>query len=267
MFNRQYQDEIHMMSGIINQRVVIRNTLYRMSRDENLKHYLKQVVSYAKSGGSLKVMGFNNHYLIIKQNDSVMKLFRMFISSLLEMYIDKSASDIAKPCSILPDSGGETLLRIIGFMPLLEIVSEHVKTSEFLKDKVSLVDKDSMVEYQRNRLFSKCGFKRGNKFPGDDKFIDYALKNEYIDTLKVDFDENESQRLQEMLLIAQVFENNPTLSNDAALKMGHQFWDAKRTAKYNNDKKTTEMFKNIFTSLIDNVSEDEVDKDQNESQV
>jgi hypothetical protein len=253
MFDRSYQEEVDMMRGIINQRQVIQNTYYKLSHDSNLKRYLTQAVNYAKSGGSREVMGFNDQYFVIKQNDEIMRILHLLVASLLEIYIDKSGDDIAKPCSMFPDHGGETLLRILGFIPLLELVSEHVKFSELIKKHTPLEGESSMIEFQRSRLFSKSNFVRGSKFPNDDKFIDYALKNEYIETLKVDFNERETVLLQQMRLVAQILEDEPTLSNDSALKMGLQFWDLKRDAKQSDDKKTTEMFTSFITSLAGNI--------------
>lgn len=257
MFDRLYQEEIDMMRGIINQKQVIQNTYYRMSHDSNLKRYLTQAVNYALSGGSREVMGFNDQYFVTKQNDEIMRIFHLLIASLLEIYIDKSGDDIAKPCSMFPDHGGETLLRIIGFIPLLELVSEHIKFSEFINKHTSLDGQNSMVEFQRNRLFSKSKFARGSKFPDDDRFTDYALRNEYIDELKVDFNEREGELLQQMRLVAQMLEDEPTLSNDNALKMGLQFWDLKSAAKQSNDKKTAELFTNFITAFASNIVDDE----------
>lgn len=257
MFNRLYQEEMDMMRGIIAQQRVIQNTYYRMSHDSNLKQYLTQAVNYAKSGGSREFMGFNEHYFVIKQNDDVMKIFHLLVASMLAIFIDKSGDDIAKPCAIFPDYGGETLLRILGFMPLLELVSEHIKFSEFIKKHTSLDGEGSIVEHQRERLFSRRKFSRGAKFPSDDKFTDYALRNEYIDALKVDFHEREGTLLEHMLLIAQTLENEPTLANENALKMGSQFWDLKSAAKKSNDKKTTELFTSFITAFANNVVDDE----------
>jgi hypothetical protein len=256
MFDRLYEEEMDMMRGIINQSQVIQNTYYKMSHDANLKRYLTQAVNYAKSGGSREIMGFNDQYFVIKQNDDIMRIFHLLVESLLEIYISKSADNIAKPCSMFPDHGGETLLRVIGFMPLLELVSEHIKFSNFIKKHTTLDGKDSMVKYQRSRLFSKSKFERGSRFPNDDKFTDYALRNEYIDTLKVKFNERESELLQQMCLIAGMLEDDPTLSNDNALTMGSQFWDLKRSAKQSDDKKTKEMLASFITAFAKNISDD-----------
>lgn len=256
MFDRLYQEEIDMMRGIINQKKVIQNTYHRMSHDSNLNHYLTQAVNYAKSGGSREIMGFNEQYFVIKQNDEVMRLFHLLIASLLEIFIDKSGDDIAKPCFLFPDHGGETLLRIVGFMPLLELVSEHIKFTELINKHTSLDGQNSMVEFQRKRLFSKNKFARGSKFPGDEKFTDYALRNEYIDALKVDFNERESSLLLEMSVVAQVLEKGPTLANENSLKLGSQFWDLKRDAKQSNDKKTAELFANFITAFANNIVDD-----------
>jgi hypothetical protein len=256
MFDRSYQEEIDMMRGILNQRQVIQNIYYKLSHDSNLSRYLTQAVNYAKSGGNLEVMGFNDHYFIIKQNDNIMKIIHLLIGSLLEMYIDKSGEEIAKPRSMFPDYGGETLLRIIGFVPLLELVSEHVKFSEFLKKHTPIEGENSMTEFQRNRLFSKSNLVRGSKFPNDDSFIDYSLRNEYIETLEVDFNEREAELLQQMSLVAKALEDDSTLSNDSALNMGMQYWDLKRSAKQSNDKKTTEMFAGFLTAFADNIADD-----------
>lgn len=256
MFDRSYQEEIDMMRGILNQRQVIQNIYYKLSHDSNLIRYLTQAVNYAKSGGNSEVMGFNDHYFIIKQNDDIMKIIHLLIGSLLEMYIDKSGEEIAKPCSMFPDNGGNTLLRIVGFIPLLELVSEHVKFSNFLEKQTPLEGRNSIAKFQRNRLFSKSNFVRGSKFPNDDSFIDYALMNEYIETLKVDFNKREAELLQEMSLIAKTLEDDPTLSNDCAFNMGLQYWDLKRSAKQSNDKKTTEMFAGFITTFVDNITKE-----------
>jgi hypothetical protein len=254
MFDRLYQEEVNMMRGIINQRQVIQNTYYRMNNDANLKRYLTQAVNYAKSGGSREVMGFNDQYFIIKQNDAIMSLFHLLIASLLEIYIDKSGADIAKPCKMFPDHGGETLLRLIGFIPLLELVSEHVKFSNLIDKHIPLDGNNSILKFQQQRLFSKSKLVRVSKFPDDDKFTDYALRNEYIDKLKIDFNEREVELLQQMRLVAQMFEDEPTLHNDNALKMGLQFWDLKRDAKQSNDKQKSDMFESLITVLAKNVS-------------
>lgn len=255
MFDRSYQEEIDMLRGIISQKQVIQNTYYRLSHDSNLKRYLTQAVNYAKTGGSRDAMGFNDWCFVIKQNEQVMKILHLLVASLLEIYIDKSADDIAKPCSMFPDHGGKTLLRILGFMPLLELVSEHVKFSNLIRDYTPLDGEAGMIEYQRDRLFSKSNFVRGSKFPSDDEFTDYALKNKYIETLKVDFSESEVELLQRMRLFAQAFEDEPTLANNIALKMGLQFWDVKRNAKQSHDKKTTEIFASFMTTLASNIAD------------
>jgi len=171
----------------------------------------------------------------------------------LETHIDKSSEDIAEPCSMFPDHGGETLLRILGFIPLLELVSEHVKFTAFLGKHTPLDGKHSMVEFQRDRLFSKSTFARGNKFPKDKNFTDYALRNEYIETLKDDFKTRESILLEQMQLIANMLKDKPTISNNNALKMGIQFWDVKRDAKQRNDKKTQDMFASFISAFADNI--------------
>lgn len=252
MFDLSYQKEVDMMRGIINKAQVVTNTYYKLSNDANIKRYLEQAVNYAKSGGSRDKMGFNDHYFVIKQNDEVMRILGLLVSTLLEIYIDKSGEELAEPRSIFPDHGGETLLRILGFMPLLQIVSEHVKFSEYLKLHYSDEDKDSMLEFQRERLFSNRNLMRRYKFPNDDKFINYELRNEYTEKLKAEFDEKESELLGQMHLIASALEDEPTLSNDSALKIGLKYWDTKREIKQSRDKETSEMFTNILTALAEN---------------
>jgi hypothetical protein len=256
MFDRLYQKEIDMMHGLLNQKQTIQNTYHTMSHDENLKRYLKQAVNYAKSGGSREDMGFHDHYFIIKQNEDIMIVFNLLVASLLAVYIDKSGEDIAEPCVMFPDQGGETLLRLIGFIPLLKLVSEHVKFTEFIKKHTSLDEKDTMVEFQRERLFSKSQFMRRCKFPGDDKFTDYELRNEYIDSLKINFTKREGELLQQMRSIALLFEDKPTLSNDNALRIGIQFWDQSRDAKQSYDKKEKEKFSSFITAFANHIDDD-----------
>jgi hypothetical protein len=257
MFDRLYQKDIDMMRAIINQKQVIQNTYHRMSHDENLKRYLKLAVHYAKSGGSRDVMGFNDHYFITRHNDDIMTVFRLFVATLLEIHIDKSGQDIARPRSMFPDHGGETLIRLMGFMPLLELVSEHVKFVAFIKSQTAIEGDRSIVDSQRKRLFSHSNIMSKAKFPRDDKFTDYALKNEYIETLKVEFSAREGELLHNMDVIASALEPNPTLSNDHALSMGLNFWDLKRSNKQQGDKKTLEMFATLIQGLVQNHPDDD----------
>ena len=260
MFNLLYQKEEDMMLGLLNTRSSISSTYRKLSSDANFKRYLKESVNYAKSGGSRDAMGFNSWYFVTKENERVMRIVNLLMHSTLKSFIEKSGEQLSKPCSVFPDSGGSTLMRIMGFLPLLKLVSEHINFSKFTNQHIPDVERASMLEHQRDFLFSKRSFVRGSQYPNDDQFVNYGLRNEYIKYLKEENTPNIKDLCEKMKLLSSAFEDNPTLLNDNALSYGISFWDASRENKETRAKKTSEL----FSGLIENFSKSIKDAQESE---
>lgn len=233
MFDTEYQAQTHRMQGVLDPRGTVSDISYKLLHDHNVMAYLRHAVTYARVGGDRDAMSWNAYYLVTSEADNIMRLMHLFINTLLHRHEDEGVDSdtLAQPRRLYPDSTGESILRLLGFMPLLELIHEHIA----YHDLVSQYDSDgvlgSMAEQQEVSLFSDDPYSMVPKFPDASHFVDYALRNRYIDKIKKEYLTRMPDLLEHMQLAASLLHDDPTPGNPNALKAGKAYWDAKSDAR------------------------------------
>jgi hypothetical protein len=249
VFKDSYSNEIQTIRGILNSKVVVQNTYYKLFNDANLHRYFRLALKYAKHGGSERELGFNDHYFLRKESRNVMQVLNLFLQLMLSQYIEETSNDLEKPRKVFPDSGGQTVLKLLGFMPLLELVYQHINYQETIKNYMSDSDTDKMNELQEDCTLREESLFFKGKFLRDQDFINYELRNRHAEVRKQDFQEKEADLLSQMKLLSDHLSDSEGLFGNSMVQ-GKIYWDSVCKERLESDKQFTESLTQSLMALV-----------------
>jgi hypothetical protein len=129
--NNLFKNELEELSIIINSKTIIQNILYKLSHDRNVIYFLDNVVENAKKYDGLERM---EKYYFNKELTEMYELLNNLIYVLLQESPtkNKTSVEILEPCSVLPDNGGLSLIRKLGYFPLIQLLEEKRTTEKYI---------------------------------------------------------------------------------------------------------------------------------------
>lgn len=248
--NNLFQKETEQLNIINNTKNIIMSILYKLKNDKNVSYFLENLIYHCSNYENLEHM---EKYYFEKELEEMNKILSLYIYSLKRNYPTKdcTAEEIIEPCIILNDYYGLSLMRIIGYYPLIKIMQEKVKYLSTIKNHLKQEDLEFYQSEQQKKLFS--GSKFYPTFPENKSFTNYELQNKHIEKIK---EEYETKKDDIQFAINTIIENmdvEPEHIKEQLIKLGCLYWDKQQEV----DKAKQEQFSAIFKTLITTISKEE----------
>jgi len=231
---------------LINSKNIFQNINYKLKKDRNCIHFFKNIVNNIKNYDKLKNMEqfyFDNDF------NEIVPLLNKYAYALKSdlFFKTKNYNEFSKPCSLFPDHIGKSIITFLGYLPLLNTFNEKLTYIKYISKEIDLEKKfmgATYLEDQYEKLFEKNIFSK--RYPSDDDFIDYKLRNKYIKKLKKDVDINKINESIDLML--NVFKEK----NDEEIKkifftMGCTYWESIT----NNSNSNSDLMK-TFNLFLEN---------------
>ncbi len=245
IFNKEKEQIKH----ILNVRNIIQNISYKISNDLNSKYFFDNVINYIRNYDSLDRMIQYQFKRDLKEMREILNLLYAVLKN-FEDTKNKAAEDIIKPRSIFPDNIGKRIISQISYIPILELFYKDLKYKEYIADKIDLQKKfcgDTPQENQRKKLFNRAN-PFNKKFPKDEDFIDYEMKNELIEIVEKEY-EKEKEEIKNSLNILLLQYENSTDINKTLLLIGAAYWENEKkseSSQFEALKKSMEAISKAF---------------------
>jgi hypothetical protein len=243
MISMVYENDIKNASVLLNAKNVMMNFLYKVKNDKNINYFLANIYDLSNKYEELEHM--EKYYFRDNVKDTLKVLHHLFIGFREINYIkEKSAKDMIKPCIVLSDHNGESLIRYISYIPILKLLNEKKEYEELIKEKMDFdSEKKHFFDYESEQKRKIFGSGFGTvKFPKDSDLTNYRLKNEHIEFREKEYKESRKEEISES--ISKIIEQYSILENkkDFYVTVGSIYWD-----KANDD--NNEMIKG-FTDIL-----------------
>jgi hypothetical protein len=126
-----YKNEYEDLKTIYHKTSIYRNTIYKLSHDENIKLFKKDILENIKNYSDLERM--KKHYFkndFDKYFEIVNILFNTIIKD--KDFKNYAGEDFYKCCNVFPDYMGEQFIEIISYIPIMKVMKNI-----FLKEEYS----------------------------------------------------------------------------------------------------------------------------------
>lgn len=262
MIETMFEKEKEQLSVIINSKSIIQNISYKLSKDKNsidfFENLITNIKNYWNMDNNVTKERMHNYYFLndLKEMYKILNFLNQSLRS-VDLTKNKTAEEIAKCCSVFPDHIGERIIISLSYLPIINLFYEKIKYLNYVSSYVDLDKKtmgETVLEYQKDRLFNKDSL-FGNKFPDDEDFIDYAMKNKYIDELKKEFNDTRSSELDEGINHLLPLYKSDNL-RESTLLIGMTYWDERTKVSSEN----SEKFKEAILALTMSFDKDKAEK-------
>ena len=252
MIQNVFDKEIEQMRAIANARTIIGNFKYRLVNDKNVQLFLESLVSNITNYDSLERM---EKYYFINDFDELLKVLEyLYSGSRAHEYFNKmDSAEFAKPCHALPDYGGQSILKLIAYLPIMKLFQEKrhfldMQKKDFESDvHENIPMHQSLENMQEDKLFKKESmFYR--KYPDDDSFVNHPLKKRYAKSIAADYEECKEELDASILSLANLY------SKDSLLMIGSTYWDNSNKARAKSAKAFEGMLE-AFSSSFKKIDE------------
>jgi len=157
--------------------------------------------------------------------------------------------EFAKPCHALPDYGGQSILKLIAYLPIMKLFQEKRyfldMEKEALESEVSesIPRHETLENMQEDKLFKKESmFYR--KYPDDDEsFVNHPLKKRYAKSIAADYKDRKKELDASILSLAKLY------SKDSLIMIGSTYWDSSNKARSKSSKDFEGLLNSFFSSF------------------
>jgi len=255
MLDMLFQEDNKDLGVLINSKNVLQNLSYKLANDRNSIYFFENLIYNIQNYFTLDRMvqyHFKNDF-----DAMFITLKKFYIALQNEVGTTKMSADIIKCCNVFPDHIGERIIILISHLPIMELFNEQVKFKEMLDLRVDLNSTfmgQTIIDHQEDVLFSEGLFSK--KFPDDSDFIDYKLRNRFLDKLEKEFNDSRKDELETaIMMISSLFkETNKNTVKSLKIKLGSTYWDEDISVSNKN----FETFKNVFLALNESFSEEKL---------
>lgn len=231
MITMIFDKEKEQMKHLINAKNLLQNFSYKIQHDLNSKNFFENVVSNIKNYETLERMEKYHFENDIKEMREVLHLLYSGLQT--DDYIkSKTSKEMIKCCNVFPDNIGKRMIIQISFIPLIDLFYEDLKYKQFIAEKLDVTKVccgTNLLEDQRDRLFNKKSLSH-KKFPKDEDFIDYKMKNDFISNLEEEYTTRKEEIQTALSLLIAQYENSKDI-NKTILIIGATYWDNKQKVK------------------------------------
>ena len=243
MIEMMFNEDKENLRTIIHSKSVIQNITYKLKNDLNTKSFMDNVVDNIENYDSMERMkkyGFKNDLTEMRE---VLNLLYRGLQS-IENTRNKTAAEIVECCSVFPDTIGERLMKQLAYIPIMDLFYEKILYEEYLKKYVKL-DEESMgttqLKHQRDKLFKKTILSK--LFPEDKEYINYELRNEYIEKLRKDYEGGRLKEIDDTLGILLTLYKNRSEGDKNILSIGITYWDKRNKLRLEEVEAFAEVIK------------------------
>ncbi len=245
MIDSIFEKEKEQMNVIIQSRYIIQNITYKLTNDKNSISFFDNVIENVRGYESLERMEKYYFENDLKEMRQVLGL--LYKSLQTDTYIkNKTAEEMIKCCNVFPDNIGKRTIILISYIPIIELFFEDLLYKEYFKNYVDLEKKmmgETQQEHQYSRLFEESIFKK--KFPKDDEFIDYSMRNDFTNKLKDEYEKTRKEEIKEAIDLLLKFYEESDNSEDNKLSIGSTYWEEKKRIQ----SKETKAFADAITLM------------------
>lgn len=251
MIQMIFEEEKKDMKTILNSKGLFQNFSYKIAKDLNSKHFFDNLISNIKNYKNLEHMQKYNFEKDLKEMREVLHLLYSGLQS--DTYIkSKTSAEMIKSCNVFPDNIGKRMIIQISYIPIINLFYEDLMHQEFFSKKIDLLQVScgkTMQEDQRERLFGKGLFHK--KFPKDEEFIDFSMRNEFITELEKEYIDTRKEEINTALnILLSQYEDSEDLDKTTLL-IGATYWDNKKTVS----SKQTLAFKSALEAMSQSFKE------------
>lgn len=232
MIDMIFNNETQQMKNIINAKNIVQNFSYKIRNDMNSKDFFENVIQKIKNYESLERM---EKYYFEKDLIAMREVLHLLYSGLQSIdYIKtKTAQEMIKACNVFPDYIGRRMIMQISYIPLIDLFYEDLKYKEFINKKTNLEERNcggTILEDQQERLFNKKSI-FNNKFPKDEDFIDYKMRNNFIEILENKYNDKRKEEIANALNILLLHYENSKNIDETIVLIGATYWDNKQNVQ------------------------------------
>jgi hypothetical protein len=262
MIDTIYNNEIENLKIILNSKNILQNIFYKIKKDKNSIDFFNNLINNIEKYDELdenKTSERMHKYYFKNDFNSMYKIIKLFYLGLKkeEKIKNKTGKSIARCCSVFPDYTGEKIIKILGYFPLMKLFNKRIEILEFLKSKVDLNKKimgQTITEQNEEDLFNKAR-RKVNITKDNSFFIDYKLKNKYIEFLEEDLKIELKEINKNINILLKILNKNEDI-NENLLILGISFWDS----EIKNNSEEIKELKEAFSLLFESFNKDKKEK-------
>jgi len=251
MIEGVFDKEKKQMGIVANGHAVIHNISYRLKNDLNAQSFFSSLTKNIIEYEELHHIEQYRFKRDIKEMQGILHLLYRSLSSLPRVK-DKSAKEITECCKTFPDYTGRHIISLFSYLPVIDLFCEKLSYEEYISKRIDLDKKymgQTCMERQHEELFGESVFNR--KFPKDDAFTDYALKNRFIDKLEAEYHDHRKGEIEEEInILLPLFlpdEDEHEMKN-ARVAIGSAYWDNRRNSLSSQAKALGEALRAIVSA-------------------
>jgi len=231
MIETIFNEEKEQMKMIINSNAIIQNISYKLAHDLNTISFFEKLIDNIKEYDSMERM---DKYHFDKDFVEIRSVLHLLYRSLRanSMTQDKDAEKIVKCCNIFPDNIGKRIIMFISYIPILDLFHEKHQYLTYFGKKIDLEASmmgETYLEHQEDRLFGKSVF--NPKFPSEDDFIDYKLRNRFVDKLEEEYNGGRKEEIESALSLLLETYNTNASREEVSILIGSTYWDEKKQVR------------------------------------
>jgi len=262
-----FEKEKEELKTIINTKTILQNIDYKLRNDKNVKLFMENLVENIKTYDDKDMNKTDermHNYYFKKDFEEMFELLLLYKYSFETVSTLKKykGEDIAKCCNVFPDYIGEHIIRMFAYLPLMELFNKKIKYEDYINEKKDLNKKifnQTPKEYQLERLFGENILNKRNIFKKAEDFIDYELKNKYIEKVEEKYEKEIKKDLKNNLdfFINKLSRDNTEKEiKQQEIYIGIAYWNE----SFATDDKMIESFKKVLNSIVGNLEKEKKKK-------
>jgi hypothetical protein len=249
MISGLFDKENKELQTIISQNQVIQNISHKLIHDKNSKDFFNKLIYNIENYESIERM---DRVYFEKNFKEMFKTLYLFYKALTlnNKLKNLNSKEIKIPCRVFPDYIGQRFMILISNLPIMELFYEELKYKEIFNKYIgdSISCGETMEEMQNRRLFSKDSITY-LKFADDKEFLNYELRDKYIDSIKEDYENDRKAVIQEGLNhLLEVYKTSNNIK-DTKLLIGSTYWDEKKSLTSESAQKFKEAILALSSSM------------------
>lgn len=252
MIKTIFEQEKEKMKCILNAKQIVQNISYKMAHDLNCIAFFENIIENIKKYDSLERMDKIYFSDDLEEMRLILHLLYQSLQAIPNIK-EKTADEIVKCCRTFPDNIGKRIIIQISYLPIMDLFYENFKYIEYIKKNVDFEETSigqNILDYQQDRLFGKSILNQ--KFPKDEEFLDYKMRNEFIRNLREEYEETRKQELEsEINFMLDLYTKDET----SKIAIGSHYWDNKNKTRSEQSKAFGESIGRILEAMGINAPE------------
>lgn len=249
-----YSKEIENMVAMTNYNAFAFNLSLKIKKDLNIMNFLNNLFENTKNydinSCSCENYDFENN---VKEINDLLMLFLKSLKS--DSYIkSQSSKDMIKACKVFPDYGGRTIIKLLSFLPLINLLSKKIRYKNYILENPKLIDNNYGINLdiiRKEEVLEIEVSKKIKKILPDEEFVNYKLKSEYINNFEKYYNEDIKENLDNFINnLIELYKNSE--NNKDLLIIGKVIWDNDFNKVLSNEEYFFSKYKEIKEEILNN---------------